>query len=122
MNREVVIALMWLQNNWSFLVVIACVVCVGFVWVKKFANLPSEEQLNKIREWLLYAVIIAERDYEGGTGALKLRSVYDDFCKVFPSMVSMISFELFSRLVDEALVEMRHLLETNKDIEFYVKG
>lgn len=112
----------WLINNWTFLVVVGCVVCIAFYYAKKFTGLPSEEQLNKIREWLLYAVIIAERDYEGGTGALKLRSVYDDFCKVFPSMVSLISFDMFSQMVDDALVEMKRLLASNNGLQKFVKG
>ena len=112
----------WIIQNWSFLVVVACVVALGFLWTKKFANLPSEEQLAKIREWLLYTVIIVEKEYSSGTGVLKLRAAYAEFCKVFPSLVSIVSFELFSKLVDEALEKMRDILETNKDIAAYVEG
>lgn len=112
----------WLINNWSFLVVVICAVGIGFFYVNKFRKLPTEEQLNKVRQYLLYAVIEAERIYQGGTGALKLRSVYTEFCQVFPALVPIISFELFSKLVDEALMEMKHILETNKNIETYVKG
>jgi hypothetical protein len=84
--------------------------------------LPSEEQLSKVREWLLYTVMIVEKEYSSGTGVLKLHAAYNEFCKVFPSLVSIVSFELFSKLVDEALEQMRHILNTNKDIETYVKG
>ena len=112
----------WLINNWSFLVVVACIAGIVFLWTKKFVNLPSDEQLKKLKAWLLYAVIEAEKLYQSGTGRLKLVAVYNEFCRVFPALVSIISFELFSKLVDEALVEMRKLLETNKDIEAYVSG
>ena len=112
----------WLINNWSLLVVIAVVLALVFLYVKRFVNLPSDVQLQKVREWLLYTVIIVEKEYSSGTGVLKLHAAYNEFCKVFPSLVPIISFELFSKLVDEALEQMRHLLETNKDIEFYVKG
>lgn len=114
--------MVWISENWSFLVVVICAVGIGCLWVKKFANLPSDEQLNKVREWLLYAVIEAEKCYQSGTGALKLRATYNEFCQVFPSLVAVISFDMFSKLVDDALVEMKKILETNKDIEFYVKG
>ena len=112
----------WLINNWSLLVVIACVAGLFLWYTKKFMQLPTETQISKVREWLLYAVIEAEKTYQSGTGRLKLAATYNEFCKVFPGLVTIISFELFSKLVDEALVQMRSLLETNKDIEFYVKG
>lgn len=112
----------WLIDNWSLLVVIACVVAVWGIYLKKFMALPSDEQLSKVRQWLLYAVIEAEKQYQGGTGALKLRAVYNEFCQVFPSLVAMIPFELFSKMVDEALEQMKHLLETNLNIAYYVEG
>lgn len=112
----------WLINNWSFLVVIGCALVVAIVYIRRFLEIPSNEQLAKVEQWLLYAVIEAEKQYQGGTGALKLRAVYNEFCKVFPSLVPIISFTLFSELVDEALVKMKHLLETNLDIASYVDG
>ena len=113
---------MWLQNNWSLLVVIVAVVILGANWLKRITALPSDEQLNKVREWLLFAVIMAEKEYQSGTGQLKLRATYNDFLVKFPSLVTVIPFELFSQLVDEALEKMRKLLESNMDIKAYVEG
>ena len=112
----------WLVDNWSLLVVAAVLVTGYAVYIKKFASLPVEEQIAKVKEWLLYAVIEAEREYGSGTGALKLRSVYDQFCMVFSDLAEVITFEVFSGLVDEALEQMKHLLEFNKDIAAYVEG
>ena len=112
----------FLINNWSLLVVAGCIAGLFFFYTKKFANLPTSEQLDTVRQYLLFAVIEAERIYQGGTGSLKLHATYASFCEVFPALVDVISFELFSKLVDDALVEMRKILETNKDIEAYVKG
>lgn len=112
----------WLIDNWSFLVVVICAIIAIVVYLNRFIALPSGEQLNKVKQWLLYAVIEAEKQYQGGTGALKLRAVYNQFCQVFPSLVPVISFEIFSELVDEALEQMKHLLETNLDIAYYVEG
>lgn len=113
----------WLIDNWTALVVIVAVVLFVYFYVKKiYDDFPSQEQLDKVRNWLLYAVIEAEKEYGAGTGALKLRSVYDQFVDRFESISKIITFERFSRLVDEALQNMRHLLETNKDIEYYVSG
>ena len=33
-----------------------------------FVKMPSDKQLNKVREWLLYAVTKAEKELGGGTG------------------------------------------------------
>lgn len=112
----------WLVENWSLLVVIAGVGALACIYVKKFANLPSDEQLKKVKAWLLYAVIMAEKELGSGTGALKLRYVYNLFVDKFPNLVSIISFEMFSKLVDEVLEEMKQILATNKDIEAYVEG
>ena len=108
----------WIVNNWSLLVVLLAIGVVVYHWTKKFSELPSEEQLKKVKEWLLWAVVIAERELGG---QLKLRYVYNLFIEKFPSLVTIISFNLFSQYVDEALEKMKHLLETNKEIDAYVK-
>lgn len=110
----------WLIDNWTLLVVVAAVLVGVWFILKRIAAGPSEEQLLKVKEWLLFAVVMAEKELGAGTGQLKLRYVYDMFVEKFPALVSIISFELFSRLVDEALEKMRHLLEYNKDLEDYV--
>ena len=110
----------WIVDNWSLLVVILSGIVIVGVYIKKFTDMPSDEQIEKVREWLLYAVIEAEKQFQGGTGQIKLRYVYDMFVTKFPTLVSIISFELFSDLVDDALEQMRHLLETNANIADYV--
>ena len=112
----------FLVDNWSLLVVIGAMVGCAFYYVKKFAKLPSEVQLDTVRKWLLYAVLRAEKEMGAGTGKAKLHYTFNMFVERFPTLVPLISFEMFSGLVDEVLVEMRKILETNKDIEFYVNG
>lgn len=112
----------WISENWSLVVVIICAVWLATLWVKKFANLPSEVQLDTIRKWLLYAVLRAEKEMGSGTGKAKLVYTYNMFVERFSNLVPLISFEMFSGLVDEVLVEMRKILETNKDIETYING
>ena len=111
----------WLIDNWTLLVVVGAIIGVLVYYAKKFTALPSEQQLQKIHEWLLWAVIYTEKELGQGTGVAKLRFCYDLFIQRFPNFVSVISFEMFSKYVDEALVQMRKILETNKDIEAYVK-
>lgn len=112
----------FITNNWFMIVVTICVVIVGGIYIVKFANQPSSEQIKKVKEWLLYAVTLAEKELGGGTGALKLRQVYDQFVVKFPWLAKIISFDKFSKLVDESLDEMNHLLTTNNKIQEFVEG
>lgn len=112
----------WISDNWSLLVVIFAVIALAYHKFKKFSGLPSEGQQRKVKEWLLFAVIQAEKEFQGGTGKIKLRYVYDLFVTKFPSLVALISFEVFSEWVDLALEEMRHLIETNESISAYIRG
>ena len=87
------------------------------------AALPAvAAQLAKVREWLLWAVTEAEKELGGGTGKLKLRQVYDLFVTRFPWLAKTVSFELFSSLVDDALDEMRDMLEKNEAVKALVNG
>lgn len=112
----------FLMNNWVILVALAVVLVVLAINVTTFAALPTEKQLAKVREWLLWAVVQAEAELGGGTGKLKLRSVYDLFLQRFPQLAFLISFERFSKLVDEALEEMREMLEQNEAVKALVAG
>lgn len=107
----------WLVNNWFMLIVLVAIAAAIFIAVKRFLGLPKEEQLEKVKEWLLYAVTMAEKEYGSGTGKLKLRFVYDMFLAKFNWIAMVISFEKFSELVDKALEEMRPMLEQNEKVK-----
>lgn len=109
-------------NNWFIFIALACVAGVGAVYAIRFAAMPTDEQLEKVREWLLWAVTQAEKELGGGTGQLKLRSVYDLFVQRFPWLAKIISFDYFAELVDEALVEMRDMLAKNEKVQAIVQG
>lgn len=79
-------------------------------------------QRKNIKEWLLYAVIKAEKELGSKTGKIKLRQVYNEFIITFPVISKFIKFEWFSSLVDLALAEMKKLLNTNIQCNIYVKG
>ena len=78
--------------------------------------------IDKIRNWLLWAVIQAEKEFGGGTGKLKLAMVYDMFIAKFPKLQTIIPYALYSTLVDEALVVMREMLKNDKIVAFIEKG
>lgn len=109
-------------ENWYILVAIFAVGSLGGIAIYRYMKLPSGEQLRKVKEWLLFAVTEAEKQLGGGTGQLKLRSVYDLFVQRFPWLVQVITFDLFSNLVDEALTEMRIMLDKNNAVKTLVEG
>ena len=111
----------WIANYWPLLVALVAVLAVVIFAICKFAKQPRPEQLAKVREWLLYAVTAAQKEFGSGTGQIKLRYVYDKFLTKFPAFAPIISFELFSNLVDEALVKFKEILETNRKIQNYVE-
>lgn len=112
----------FLIDNWPLLIAAVAVIAVAATYLINFFKMPGNAQLDKVREWLLFAVTEAEKELGGGTGQIKLRYVYDMFVMKFPTLVKFVSFETFSFMVDEALIKMRHLLETNEKIENYVEG
>lgn len=79
-------------------------------------------QKKSAKQWLLYAVTESERALGSGTGAIKLRAVYDAFIAHFGLLAKFISFETFSKWVDLALQQMKKMLEDNEKIEEYVNG
>ena len=87
-----------------------------------FLSSLVQSKLSVLKKWLIYAVSLAEKELGSGTGALKLRRVYDNFAVKFPTLVEFISFEKSSNYVDEALISMRKMLECNKDVSVYING
>ena len=109
-------------NNWFLLVAAICIIVFIVVAVKKFLGLPTSDQIENIKEWLKYAVTVAEKELQSGTGQLKLRMVYDMFITNLPEIVRFIPFEEFSMWVDEALEWMKGQLQNNKSIKNLVEG
>ncbi len=75
---------------------------------------------GNVKEWLLWAVTQAEQYLGSGTGALKLRYVYDLAVEAFPPIKYLVSFSVFSLWVDEALVQMREQIKNNPNIKNFV--
>lgn len=112
----------FITENWFVIVAgAASAACAGYA-VYTFVKMPSSKQLNKVREWLLYAVTKAEKELGGGTGQLKLRYVYDMFVARFTWLAKVITFDMFSMMVDEALDKMKEMLEKNTAVQKLVTG
>ena len=109
-------------DNWYIILAVLAILAASWIAVYRYFKLPSEEQIEKVRNWLLWAVTEAERELGGGTGKLKLRQVYDLFVSRFPWLAPVISFQRFAELVDDALDEMRKLLKDNRAVQAHVSG
>ena len=114
----------WLIENWMVVFGLAVAVIIAVLVVYRFFGLPTEKQVEKIKEWLIWACIEAERALQSGTGQLKLRQVYDMFCAVpaFTWVAKLISFELFSEWVSDALATAKEMMINNKALAEYVYG
>lgn len=114
----------WIVENW-FLVVAFLACIAGIVGaVIYYVGLPTEEQKEKIRQWLIYACIEAEKELQSGTGQLKLRKVWNKLCNIsaFAPVVKAISFDTFSEWVTDALRKAKEMLINNKTLATYVYG
>lgn len=109
-------------NNWYIILAVLVLLLVAVIAAYRYFSLPSEAQLSKVREWLLWAVTEAERELGGGTGKLKLRQVYDLFVTRFSWLARIVPFDLFSDMVDDALEDMREMLKNNKAVKELVEG
>lgn len=98
------------------IIILLAMVVLG---VYKFVKLDKETKIANIKQWLKLAVVEAEKALGSGTGQLKLRYVYDLAVKQFPWIVTLVTFEIFSEWVDEALDWMREQLKQNSAIEGY---
>ena len=114
--------MMFLMENWYLVVALMAVAGMVGVCIGRFLKMPTSEQRERVKEWLLWAVTQAEAELGSGTGKLKLRQTYDLFIQRFPALAMAVSFDTFSLWVDEALEEMRKLLKENKTVRELVKG
>lgn len=108
-----------LENIGLIIGIIGLIAVVGLS-IYEFIKLGKEKQLKMAKEWLLLAVIEAEKQLGDGTGAVKLRMVYDMFTNKFKFLSILLSFEQFSEMVDEVLHKMRLMLVSNEQLKSYV--
>lgn len=106
-------------NDIILALVIVAIVCILIAW---FLKLGKEKQLKVITEWLLLAVIKAEKELGDGTGQVKLRFVYDLFIDKFRFASMFISFNQFSVLVDSALIIMKEMISNNDQVKNYISS
>lgn len=109
--------LIFLSNYWYFIIAAIAIIAVTsiklYIWFKK----PSNEQMKKVQEWLVWAVAEAEKKLGSQTGQLKLRYVYDMFITKFPGISIFIPFETFKSMVDNALAQFEGMIKENEKLQ-----
>ena len=111
-------------ENGAIIVSIVVTVAVAALAIYQFFLLPTDKQKEKVKEWLVWACIEAEKALQSGTGQAKLRKVYDAFIAVraFSWVAKIISFNTFSAYVSEALVEAKKMIINSESLAVYVYG
>ena len=114
----------FLIENWYLLVGAFALINFGIWLIYGFLKLPTDKQTEKIKQWLIWACIEAEKALQSGTGQAKLRKVYDAFIAVraFSWVAKIISFNTFSVYVSEALVEAKRMIINSSSLAEYVYG
>lgn len=110
----------FITNDWAIIVAIFAIIVLAIVMIKRFLNKPTAEQIVTIKAWLLAAVTSAEKELGSKMGRIKLSKVYDMFLNTFPILSKIVTFAMFSNLVDEALEEMRKIMSSNERMQEYV--
>lgn len=106
------------MDNVIIAVVAAILIGIFVLW---FLKLGREKQIQIIQEWLLLAVVKAEKELGNGTGQIKLRFVYDLFLDKFKFVSMFITFAQFSGLVDMALITMKEMISNNNQVKDYIE-
>lgn len=106
-----------MANDVIIILIVAILICI---LVAGFLKLGKDKQIKIINEWLLLAVIKAEKELGDGTGQVKLRYVYDLFIDKFRFVSMFISFNQFSALVDSALIIMKEMISNNDQVKNYI--
>lgn len=102
------------------LIVVVALVGLGY-GIYKFVSTPSAQQKEILRTILLQLVVQAEVNLGSGTGKIKFSYVYSQLLQNF-TWLKYIPLSIVERLIEDALEEMRHLLESNPQVKLIVEG
>lgn len=95
--------------------IIIILIVIGFIcyYIESFIKKDNEEKIKFLKGWLKTAVREAENEIGSGNGNIKLHYVYGKMVKKLPWLIDLITFDDFSKLVDEILDWMNK--EISKD-------
>lgn len=110
-----------LMEYWWLAIAILAIIIIAVIFLITYIKLPNSKKAKKVKEWLLFAVVQAEKELGSGTGQLKLRYVYNLALSKFPIFIKLIPFELFSNFVDGALQQLKNIIEDNEGVKEYME-
>jgi len=108
--------LSFIATYWYLIVAAIAIIAVASIKIYVWLKTPGKDQLNKIQEWLVWAVAQAEKELGSGTGQMKIRYVYDLFVSKFPGVAIFIKYNTFAEMVEKALDEFKDLISENRRI------
>ena len=108
--------LSFIATYWYLIVAAIAIIALVSIKVYVFLKTPGKEQLNKIQEWLVWAVAQAEKELGSGTGQMKIKYVYDLFITKFPAVAIFVPYATFSNMVEKALDEFKEMISSNQRI------
>lgn len=130
--KTLMVILQWIYNNLPMLLAIGAVSIGIAIRIRRFMRMSAEqkqailkEQSDKIvqlvKEQLLALVTIAEKNWGSGTGKLKKSEVWQALLTQYGQLSGyitdgLIDKELVDSLIDDAVIEMEHLKETNPNM------
>lgn len=117
-------------ENWTFIITILACGYLTFIKIKKWNSLSEEEKINTaltiLREQMLSYVADAEQNFGSGTGTLKRSQVIKRIYEDYPILNNVIEQDqlilVLDKYIDESLVELRKLLEDNKEFKKLILG
>ena len=99
-----------LLHYWPLIIIAILLIIISIYFLKK----------KSFREWLLFAVVEAEKALGSKTGQVKLRYVYDLAMSRFPIFSKLIPFTTFEKLVNDALDAFKEMLADNEQLKSYI--
>ena len=104
----------WIINNWDFILLIVAAIA-GIV----FAIFKGNKTV--IMKMLFSLVTEAEKEYGGGTGALKLAEVLNKIYPKLPAIVkTFVTADRLTKWVEDALAIAKAKWESNNAIAAYI--
>lgn len=110
-----------LIEHWDLiLVLIVASMGVGFM-AYKWISQPTSKQKEQIKAVLLQLVVTSEKKFGSKTGKIKFSFVYAELIKLLPYL-KFVPLAVIEDLIEESLVTMRKLLESNVELKKIVEG
>lgn len=110
-----------LITHWDLILIIIVAICGLVLSTIKLLSLPTTKKKQQLGIVLLNLVILAEAKFGQKTGRVKFSFVYSEILKQF-TWVKFIPLSVVEDLIEDALAEMRKLLESNVKVKQIVEG